>query len=66
MSKASAQDYQEFLGVIDRIPDSRIRYFYMMLGDAIGEFSTQARKPLKVNTGAGHIADLKRRLNATD
>lgn len=64
MAKAALNERQEFLEMLDRIPDTRIRYFYMMLGDAIGEFGAQARAPQLVNTSAEHVAGIAARLNA--
>jgi hypothetical protein len=50
--------------MLQRMGDDRVRYFYMMLGDAIADASMKHRtEPRRANTGPVHLADLKARLN---
>lgn len=61
MRKRQATSFQ---ATLSRIEDERVRYFYLMLGDAIGEFTTRRRTaPELSNTGPGQLADIARRIN---
>lgn len=61
ISKAEKQQFSDILG---EIRNDQVRYFYLMLGSALAEKDqpkTRAQTP--ANTGADHIAALRRRLN---
>ena len=62
-AKSQSQNYSR---IIANIKDDKVRYFYLILGDAIAE---QANVPANVgsgaNTSAAHIADVESRLNRT-
>jgi hypothetical protein len=67
MQAMSKRENQEFLRVLSTIQDEKVRYFYVMLGEAIGESIAKSETfdaDVKVNTSLGHIEDLARRLNA--
>ena len=56
----------ELENILQGITDDRVRYFYMMLGDAIAHASREAKDgavPVQANTGPAQIADLAARLN---
>ncbi len=53
----SRKDKTEFLGMLERIPDNQLRYFYLMLGSALAD------QPVRANTGPQHIAELQERLS---
>jgi hypothetical protein len=56
---------EEFAQILDRIGDERVRYFYLMLGDAIAEASAVRNyaENIRANTSLAHIADAAARLN---
>ena len=63
MNAISKRESQEFLKVLGNIKDEKTRYFFLMLGEAIGEAQAAAGTPQQVNTSPDHIADLQRRIN---
>jgi hypothetical protein len=58
------KEAKEFLAMLDRMPDDRVRYFYMMLGDAIAN-GTAVPMPMQSNTGPAQLAELEARLRAS-
>lgn len=62
LSKKEAQSLRE---TVERIGDERVRYFYMMLGDALAE--ALAARPVPpvgaANTGPALVADIQKRIN---
>ncbi len=63
LSKKEAQTLRE---TVERIGDERVRYFYMMLGDALAE--ALGAKPVPpvgaANTGPALVADIQKRINS--
>lgn len=60
MQNAGKKQGHEFAGIVESIADERVRYFYLMLGDALAQ-ATAASGP--ANTGPTHIAGIAARLN---
>lgn len=62
LSKKEAQSLRE---TVERIGDERVRYFYMMLGDALAEaLSARQLPPVgAANTGPALVADIQKRIN---
>lgn len=52
----SRKDKADFLGMLERIPDNQLRYFYLMLGSALAD------QPAPANTVANPVAALQQRL----
>ncbi len=38
MRELSKQDKEEFLSILGRMEDARIRYFFLMLGSAVADY----------------------------
>ena len=53
-----------FLDTIERMPDERVRYFYLMLGDAIANGGQIAMPVMQSNTGPAQLVELENRLRA--
>ncbi len=68
MPALSKWEGQEFLRVLSNIQDEKVRYFLVMLGQAIGESTAQLRRPVhesdQANTSPAHVAEIARRMNA--
>lgn len=59
----SKKETKDFLATLDRMPDERVRYFYLMLGDAIAN-GHDMTLPIQANTGPAQLAELEARLRA--
>lgn len=61
----SRKEAQAFRETVERIGDERVRYFYMMLGDALAEALNARRLPPAgdANTGPMLISDIQKRLD---
>src|ERR1700761_5319349 len=46
----SKKETREFIATLERMPDERVRDFYLMLGDAIAH-GDQIKLPIQSNTG---------------
>jgi hypothetical protein len=57
------RETREFIATLERMPDERVRYFYLMLGDAIAN-GGQIAMPVLSNTGPAQLAELEARLRA--
>jgi len=62
MPALSRRNKNEFVDILERMPDEKIRYFYMMLGSAIAD-RAEIKPSAQVNTSPAHLVDLERRLN---
>ena len=60
----SKKETREFIATLERMPDERVRYFYLMLGDAIAN-GDQITLPIQSNTGPAQLAELEARLRAS-
>jgi hypothetical protein len=65
MSAVSRREVQEFLDILEDIKDEKVRYFFFMLGAAIGASDAAVRvaAAAKANTSSAHIEELAQRLN---
>jgi hypothetical protein len=59
----SKKETRTFIATLERMPDERVRYFYLMLGDAIASHEPMAM-PVLSNTGPAQLAELEARLRA--
>lgn len=60
MSAIAKQDSREYLRILENIRDEKVRYFFLMLGEAIAECT--AGTPQKANTSPAHLAEIAARL----
>jgi hypothetical protein len=61
MQNAAKKRADDFAGIVEAIADERVRYFYLMLGDALAN-AGEAHAGL-ANTSPGHVAGIAARLN---
>jgi len=61
MASIAAKQKNELAGILDSITDDRVRYFYLMLGEALAE-ATQ-HQPIRANTSPAHVAEIATRLS---
>lgn len=61
MASAIKKQKQDFAAIVESISDERVRYFYLMLGDALAQATASGAQ--KVNTSPAHIAEIVTRLN---
>lgn len=59
------KEAREFLATLERMPDERVRYFYMMLGEAIADSGQIAMPTIQANTGPAQLAELEARLRVS-
>lgn len=52
----SRKDKSDFLGMLERIPDNQLRYFYLMLGSALAD------QPARASAVPNPVAQLQQRL----
>ncbi len=61
MQTAARKQAQEFAHIVEAITDERVRYFYLMLGEALAE-SGAAGQSVRANTSPAHVAEIAARL----
>jgi len=54
MRHTARKSANAFAGIVEAIADERVRYFYLMLGDALAQANTARNAP--VNTSPAHVA----------
>ena len=59
----SKKETKDFIATLERMSDERVRYFYLMLGDAIAS-GIHKTLPVLSNTGAAQLAELEASLRA--
>ncbi len=62
MPALSSKEKSQFIEMIQRMPDEKVRYFYLMLGSALTESGDRMPAP-HANTSPTHIASLQARFN---
>jgi hypothetical protein len=60
MRNADKKQAHEFAGIIESIADERVRYFYLMLGDALAQATAPGGR--MINTSPAHVAGIAARL----
>lgn len=65
----SKREAREFLDTVERISDDRVAYFYMMLGSALADATSESRpaagtQETRANTGPQHLKEIVKRMNS--
>jgi hypothetical protein len=64
---ATVRHNREILNVFNKIEDEKVRYFFLMLGEAIADHRATSQhaafEPPRANTSAAHLAELEKRLS---